>query len=186
MPSGSKVISRSPFFTLSSCFTCTWKYFPFSSTVSRPMWIRSSTPSFVCMPSACPVSNTDMMVPSSGARTSPFAGTTAAPFPTISLEKTSSFTSLNGITFPSMGESITILAAGEAAFCAAFSSAAGSSADVSSVSSLGSSKPRIRVAMAVATMEMRIVITALITLPKPSPPIYTGRAKIPAVVEEKV
>ena len=33
-------------------------------------------------------------------------------------------------------------------------------------------------------MEMMMVMTALITLPKPSPPMYTGRASRPAVVEE--
>ena len=51
--------------------------------------------------------NNVMIVPSNGAITFPFAGSIAIPLPKAPPAKAASFTSDNGFTFPSIGETIT-------------------------------------------------------------------------------
>ena len=57
----------SPFFIVSPDFFFGVKYFPFKFTVSIPTCTKSSTPSSLTNPNACPVSKTASTFPSNGA-----------------------------------------------------------------------------------------------------------------------
>ena len=74
--------------------------------MSIPTCIKISAPFFDFNPIAWPVGKHTVIVPSHGAYKFPVLGSIAIPFPIISCENTSSFTSDKGFTVPSQGAEI--------------------------------------------------------------------------------
>jgi hypothetical protein len=104
MKSISKSTNLSPISTRSPALTWVVKPSPFRLTVSNPMWIKISTPSFDSRPIACFVSKTITTLPLIGETTSPTAGSIATPLPNASLAKAASSTCDKGIAVPAIGE----------------------------------------------------------------------------------
>src|SRR5699024_3214640 len=99
----SKVTSLSPTSTLSPSETKPSNPLPSIATVSRPMWISTSAPLSVLIPTAWLVGNTCIITPSTGATTSPSEGSTPNPSPIIFSAKTGSGISSSGTYEPFMG-----------------------------------------------------------------------------------
>ena len=106
--SKSSFIIVSPFFILSPAFTNTLNPCPPNFTVSIPMWIIILIPSLVVNPTACLVSNTNIISPSSGATTISSVGVTIAPSPIILLANASSAAVSKFADIPVIGLEITI------------------------------------------------------------------------------